>query len=239
MGALTQWEPGAIFVERAVSVLLHAAKHDPAFVQAKLEEAKQRDPDGIKALLKAAGLEALGDVSAAAPSGGHRFPLVIGQPVTDRGIPFGLLTAGSRAINLNLIPDFLRDASGKPVELNGNQAIAAVTALNGGVKYGNGYENAITQAVARGEFKDGTLILARRSDLLKLAGERGTNPALKSMNEIISIGSFHTSWCVSSTEDSDGSSLVPRVSLEDGDGDWSIKDCDRSRVVVLRGANCG
>jgi hypothetical protein len=123
--------------------------------------------------------------------------------------------------------------------LNGNEAINAVAALNGGVKYGNGYEKAISRAVAKGEFKDGTFILARREDLSKIAHERETNPALKAMNDIISSGSNGDSWCVSSTEYSDGSSDLYHVRLKDGRGDWSTKDLNRSRVVVLRGAACG
>ena len=104
---------------------------------------------------------------------------------------------------------------------------------------GNGFEKAIARAVASGEFKDGTLILARKSDLLKIARERETNTALKGMNDVIASGSFNGSWCVSSTEHSDISSVVFRVRLKDGVDDWDHKDILRSRVIVLRGAACG
>jgi len=235
MSALTR-----VTTDQAIAVLFEDAVGNPAVVQSKLAEAARRDPKGIAALLKAAGVETLGDVSAAAPSNGQRYPLVIGQPVTHPGIPFGQLTAkGGKAINLNLIPDFLRDNSGEIVVLNGNEAIDAVTALNGGVKYGNGYEKAIARAVAKGEFKDGTLILARQEDLFKIARERETNPALEQINKIVASGSNLASWCVSSTEYSDGPSVVRHVRLKDGYGGWINKDGGRSRVVVLRGLNCG
>jgi hypothetical protein len=157
-----------ITTRQAIDKLLIDATRYPSIVQDMLAEAARRDPEGIKALLKAAGAEALGDVATAAQLCAEqllaqkRFPLVIGQPVTEQGIPFGQLKSGRRTINLYLIPDYLRDASSAPVELNGNQAIEAVTALNEGLKYGNGYEDAICSSVSRGEFKDGTLFLARR-----------------------------------------------------------------------------
>ncbi len=186
------------------------------------------------------GIALLGDVSAAAQSGGLiRFPLVIGQPVTDQGIPFSQLTAGGKTINLNLIPDFLRDASGKVVRLNGNEAVAAITALNGGGIHGNGFDAANNRAVAKGEFKDGTIILARGSDLLQIACERETNPALKQMNEIIASGSLNESWGVSGTETSDNSSYVCHVRLKGGRYGWDPKVSLRSLVVALRGFNCG
>jgi hypothetical protein len=243
MSALTR-----ITTDQAIAVLFEDAASDPAIVANKLAEAARHDPTGLKAfkaLFKSAGVEALGNVSTAAQSSCQtRFPLVIGQPVTDRGIPFSQLTSGGKTINLNLIPDFLRDASGNIVELTGNQAVAAVKAFNGGAQHGNGYEKATNRAVARSEFKDGTIILARQSDLLKIAGELGTNPAIKQMNEIIASGSGIDSWCVSSTEvsgtEASGlSSYVRHVRLKDGASDWYHKDSSRSRVVVLRGANCG
>jgi hypothetical protein len=169
--------------------------------------------------------------------------LVIGRLVTHRGIEFGELTAGDRAIQLYLIPAFLTDDSGTPVKLNGNEAIAEITALNGGIQFGDGYEKAITNAVARGEFKDGALILASQSDLLKLAKEYNSNPALNEMKKKISNLSPHDSWCVTSTRgkgpDSDSSPVI-HVRLKGGDNVSSSDtalggDACRSLVVVLRG----
>lgn len=225
---------------QAIAVLLEDAVGDPALVQAKFAEAAQRDPNGIKALLRAAGVETLGNVSGAAESGSqNRFPLVIGQPVTDPGVPFGEWKSGDKTIGLHFIPDYLRNASGQIVRLNADQALDAITAFNEGTKYGNGYEKANARAIAEGEFKDGTLILAGREDLLKIAREWETNPALKSMNDIIASRSNVVSWCVSSTENSCLPSHVAHVSLKDGDFDWSYKDRKRSRVVVLRGVALG
>jgi hypothetical protein len=238
----------SVTTEQAIAVLFEDAGSDPARVRALLQEAGQRDPNGITALLKAAGLETLGDVSIVPRSGGKiPFPLVIGQPVTEQGIPLSRLRSGDKIINLDIIPDFLKDISGNTVEMEGNDAIKAITSLNGGVKYGNGYEKAITQAVAKGEFKDGTLILARRSDLgilarrsdlLKIFSARETKPALEQMNENIASGSSSVCWCVSSTENRANSSNVHHVRLQDNFGRWSNKDVRRSRVVVLRGVNC-
>ena len=175
-------------------------------------------------------------------------PLVIGQPVTNRGIPFSELTSDGRTVTLNLIPDFLRDTSGTPVKLNAARAIEAVTILNGGVICGNGYEEAIKQSVARGEFKDGTLILARRSDLEKLGREHGTNPALGKMKEIIYTVSYFGSLCVSSTKcphDKSGFHKKPHVysvTIADGDNTGCVPldaSPPESQVVVLRGFNCG
>jgi hypothetical protein len=235
MSALTR-----ISTDQAIAVLFEDAVSDTALVGNKLAEAARRDPSGIEALLKAAGVQALGDVATAARLHAQKFPLVIGQPVTHQGISFGQMKSGRKTIDLNLIPDYLRDTSGAPVELNGNQAIDAVTALNGGVKYGNGYEKAIGSAVSSGEFKDGTLILARREDLLKIARERRTNLALRQMNEMIASGSKLASWCVSSTENFYNPSYVYHVVLKDGHDHWYYKDINlRSRVAVLRGFNCG
>ncbi len=226
-----------ITTEQAIAVLCEDAAGNPTLVQAKFAEALQRDPTGINALLKAASIEAMGDVVAAAAA--QPKPLVIiGQPVKGAGIPIGQLNAGNNTVNLEIV-GFLAARDGKMLELTGDQAIDAITALNGGVKYGNGYEKAVARAVAKGEFKDGTLILARQADLLKIARERETNPALKQINGIVASGSNVDSWCVSSTEGSDFSSHVSHVSLKAGFGDWYSKDSLRSRVVVLRGAACG
>jgi hypothetical protein len=116
---------------------------------------------------------------------------------------------------LYLIPDVLRHPSGKPVEMNGKEAREAVTALNGGIQFGDGSEKANSDAVARREFKNGTLILPRQSDL------SDKNPAL---NEMISNLSPHDSWCVTSTRgagrDSDSSPVI-HVRLK---GDDSVKE---------------
>jgi hypothetical protein len=219
-------------VALAFSVLMDTVKENPAILQNSRMD--------IVTLAKAVGLEINCDISAAVPENGQRYQLVIiGQKVEHVGIPFGEWKSGRKTIGLNLIPDFLRDNSGEIVRMNGNEAVDAMAALNGGVKYGNGYEKAIAQAIAKSEFRDGSLILARQSDLVKIAKERETNPSLKQMNEMIASGSYGDSWCVSSTEGSGFPSNVYHVSVKVGSSDWDYKDIHRSRVVVLRGFNCG
>jgi hypothetical protein len=228
-----------VTMEQAIAVLCEDAVGNPAF-EAKLAEAARRDPKVIKVLLVAAGAETLGDVSLDAQARG-RFPLVIGQPVT--GIPFSKLTAGGKTINLNLIPDFLRDVVGKPVELNVNEAIDAVATINRvtfgkDIEYGNGYEyeKSVARAVASSEFKDGTIILARYSDLSKIARERKTNSALKQMNEMIAGGSEGESRCVSASRPTHSGFL--HVILKDG-GTVPSEDDTCGHIVVLQGFNCG
>ena len=218
------------------------AMRDPAAMQELIAEYQADYPDQVVALaelFKAAGNETL--CKAVTPSiNSARYPLVIGQPVTDQGVPFSKLTAeNGKIIQLNIIDDLLRDASGEIVKLTGNQAIDAITTFNGGVKYGNGYEKANTSAVARRKFKDGTIILASLQDLLKIANERENNPALKQINAIIASSSLYDSVCVSSTENSDRSSHVYPVGLKVGYLGWYTKGKGRSRVVALRGFNCG
>lgn len=167
----------------------------------------------------------------------EQFPAVIGQPITNVGVPFGEIRAeNGNTVKLRLIPDYLRDASGEPIKLNASKAIDVITALNGGVR--NGTEQEIVQSVLRGEFKSGSYILARRVDLEKITETRKTNPSLEQFNKTISSGSFNNSWCVSSTEPFDHTSNVRHVRLRDGNYGWYDRDEDRSRVVLLRGHVC-
>ena len=197
-------------VLQAITVLLDATLDDPTLIPA------------------AAGIEIV-----------RRFPLVISQPVTDQGIPFGQLTAGNNTINLNLIPDFLRDVFGKILMMHTHDAVEALTAFNGGTKNGNGFAEAIIESVIKGEFKDGTLILVRKPDLLKLSTEYNTNPAFKEISEIVSTSSLIDNWCVSSTELSNTSSKAFHVNLKDGSITWTdkINLFSHGRVLALRGFN--
>jgi hypothetical protein len=208
-------------------------------------EATRRKLHGIMALLQAAGVETLGDTVAAAATK-SQYPLVIGQPVTHPGRYFSELIAYSegspvraRCISLRLIPDFLRDASGEIVTLNGNQAIDAITAFNGGLKYGAGYEKANESAVGEGEFRDGTLILAPRSVLIEIAREHRSRDFPQPMKGIIASSLYDDNWCVTSPEDSGYSASVCLINLSNGVVGWGREHKTRSRVVALRGYNIG
>ncbi len=162
------------------------------------------------------------------------FPAIFGRSITDPGIPFGKIEAeNGNTVKLNLIPDYVRDASGEPLQLNCRKAIDCAAALSKGVR--NGLESEIAQSVLEGEFKSGSYILARNADLERIMATRKTNPLLDRFNKTIGTGSFNNSWCVSSTEAVPGSCDVRHVRLRDGNYGWYGKDEDRSRVVLLRG----
>jgi hypothetical protein len=229
-----------ISADQAITALIGHATHNREFVSSKFTEAARRNPRGVEALLKAASNQALGNVVVPEPLRAQaRSPLRF-QKVEGPGVPLTHLTFGRIRINLNLIPDFLRHSSGAPVELNADQAIEAISTLNGGVRYGDGYEKAVTAAMSRGEFKDGTLILARRDDLLKIAREHADNPTLTRMNSMIASCSSVACWCVSSTETPQHPRQVSHVSLQDGfSGSYDKHGGIPSRVVVLRGFTNG
>jgi hypothetical protein len=245
--------------EKPMSAWLAAAQSDPVSFQATLDEFRRRDPQGLMALLWGvqtqllmAKMEAFGRASTVAPPGSAlSFPLVMGQPVTHPGIPFDQWESGNNVIELRLIPDFLRDKTGAPVHMYGRDALAAVAAFNGGKKRSEG---ATAEGIEEGRFRSGTIILARCTDLQKIARERTTHPALGNINKIITDGADRVktapgwalerdaddrdSVCVASPKRwSDGG--VPCVRLGDGNTTLSDYDFCRGRVLMLRGYTCG
>jgi len=217
----------------SLEVLSQEAQNRPEILRDNLQKYLKDNPTATSALLRtvnAASQEINGNA--------RTFPAVIGQPIKDTGIPFGTIKAtNGNKLKLYLIPDYLRDTSGKPVELNAVEAINAITTINGGVR--NGTEQEISRAVLKGKFKSGSYILARRIDLEKIVSERGINPALEGFNNDICGGNYNSSWCVSSTEPLDRTATVRHIRLRDGNYGWYNMGEDRSRVVLLQGFTYG
>ena len=227
-----------VSIDNAVAVVIAAARNYPNLLRAEFDDVARRDTEGMRALLKVVHLETCSNGSPAAHSGTH-FPVVVGQPITDEGIPWGKLRSGDKTIRLYLIPDYVRDASGRPLELNAEQAVDMVTSFNGGFKYGSGFEKDVKAAVADGDFKEGTIILARSFDLLELSEQRKYTLGLGDLNTVVQTDAVHNSRCVSGTQHPSDPALVDHINIRNGWNNWLGKDVCSSRVILLRGFNCG
>jgi hypothetical protein len=168
-------------------------------------------------------------------------PPKVGDLVKDRGVYLGKY-AGLAAY---AAPDFLRDANGKQLVLNFNEAHEELTRRNDGRSYGNGSEKALRQAIDGDTYCDGDLVLTPKELLNGRDVDGNTVRAGENVYELLDKPAFNKVkatlsngkddlWAVSSSEHPDYTSGVYHVSLSSGYANWLIKANYRSGVVPVR-----
>jgi hypothetical protein len=192
--------PSQEALKEALSLLMNTAAQNPGFIRASYPEMWEGQWDlWVACLIRATGVDHGGLLERIPQWSDVPARLVVGEKIEEQGVPFARLSAGERAINLNLIPDFLRDASGEPISVTYNRAAEIITDFNQGIRYGTGTEEEIGEAVASDHFRDGTFILARRYDLEKIASQHKSNPTLKPLSQLLEYAPGNEVFFISST----------------------------------------
>jgi hypothetical protein len=234
--------PDKITVEQAVAALTAAA---------------ERDLPSVEAQLKAAGFGITGyeplrgepDIDGSTASD-------IGTVVAGRGIYHGAWQPRSNGVIVHAYSDtdFLRDTSGQQMLLTWRAARDELARRNGGRRYGDETEAALSAALSRpsgtqGAYKDGDLVMGPRvllngrdvdGDKIRaqntydlLSGPK--KEAFKNVSATLrDAGSFYARWSWSSTEHRDYSSIAWAVRLSDGSDGWYNEGSHRRGVLPFR-----
>jgi len=233
--------PEGIAIAAAVAVLADAAQNNLARVTSQLEAV------GFK-------------IAGYAPP--ERNPQIaagntdLGAMIEGRGIYHGAWSPCPNGVIVHAYSDtdFLRDTSGKQMLLTWYMARDELARRNGGRRYGNRSEAALSAALAKspateGAYQDGDLVMGpqvllngadRNGD--KVRGENTydllggpKSEAFKNISQTLKDArSVNARWSWSCSEGRDVSYGMRAVRLSDGSDDWNGRDFNRLGVLPFR-----
>jgi hypothetical protein len=234
--------PEDIAIAVAVAVLADSAQNNLARVTSQLEAAG----------FKLAGFAPpKGNPQMAAPGN-----IDIGAMIEGRGVYHGAWSPRPNGVIVHAYSDtdFLRDVSGQQMLLTWYAARDELARRNGGRRYGDGTEAALSAALAKspgteGAYKDGDLVMGpqvflngvdRKGSKVRaentydlLSGPK--NEAFKNISQTLKDASSDNGrWSWSCSEAPANSSLMRAVRLSDGYGGWIYKGSLRLGVLPFR-----